>query len=167
MKVLDLRELLWERGLVERRWMLTYIKKAEVVEILTKGVPPPEPYIALLRQRQKTHMTKATSARRDRAARFGVATLTPAEKIQRILHENPILEYVGTRVFPDGFESASGYRRGTRAIVVRTPDGAELLLTKGEAEMLRDLGIGIPHSAFSATKKVARPTTARTMKDMF
>ncbi|MCW4026126.1 MAG: hypothetical protein NWE76_01415 [Candidatus Bathyarchaeota archaeon] len=159
--------MLWDRKLVSSRWMLTYIRKAEAVELLEAEQLISDDFVSELRQRQATHMEKAIAARKSRAERFGVSSLTHQERVEILVKENSPLEYVGTKTFEDGFESATGSRRGKYAVILKNADGEELLFTKGEAKIASAAGVSIPFSAFSPSRGNTVFGSGKTIKDVF
>jgi len=163
--VLELRELLWDRSLVPSRWLLTYIRKSEAVDLLEKGEEVSEEFVSALRARQNKHMKGALSARKDRAKQFGISSLTHEERVKLIIEKYGDLKFLESRSYPDGFVSATGSRRGKHAIAFMGPDDEEVVLTKGEARIASSLGVQVPFSAFSNSK--AGKSTGKTLKDVF
>lgn len=167
--VLELRELLADRGLVPSRWMLTYIRKAEAVEILTSNASIDESFTKELRDRQGAHMNKALAARKKRDETFGVKHLTHEERVKRVVRLLGPLKFVDVRVYEDGFESATGSRRGKHAIIFQGRDDIEVILTKGEAKLAAALGVDVPFSAFSFSKNATKSGKdgMKTLRDIF
>ena len=151
-KVLELRELLWAKGLVKSRWMLTYIRKDEAIRYFESSEVLDSYYVEELRERQKKHMSKALAARKNRALKFGATKLTPEESVKQVVVDNPNLEFLETRQYDEGFVSSTGSRRGKHAIVFLGTGGQEILMTKGEGRMALAFGVTIPFSAFLAPK---------------
>lgn len=166
-KVLELRELLWAKGLVESRWMLTYIRKTEALHYLESNIELDSDYVDELRERQQRHMSKALAARKNRALKFGTTKLTLEERVKQVVSDNPSLEFLETRQYDDGYVSSTGSRRGKHAIVFLGNSGQEILLTKGEGRMALAYGVTIPFSAFLTPKAGDRPSDLKGLDDVF
>jgi len=162
--VVRLRELLIERGLVSSKWMVYYIKKHEALKILEVEKPVNSRMVEVLRERQGRHMSKAVASRKRREMMFGIAELTRDEMVQRLVVEHPGLKFSEVKTFSDGFESATGYRRGKQAIVFVDDSGDQVMLTKSEAKMAESHGIRIPSLAYTSSAPDAR---TKTFKDIF
>lgn len=160
--VRELREMLFEHGLVSDRWMLNYIKKHEARTILEKEKKVNSRMVVVLRERQRKHLDGAAAARKRRADMFGIEDLTRPEMVAKLVSENPDLKFLGLRRFDEPFVSATGFKRGKIARVFVNDAGTEMLFTKAEAEMLEEHGIKVPSKAYDTSSEAPK-----TMRDMF
>lgn len=86
-----------------------------------------------------------------------VSELTAAEKLKQ-LAKTHTLSFVGRRTSDEPFTSFTGTTRSKSAIVMKTEQGVEVLLTAGEARQLIQLGVAVPEQAF---KEPRPPKTKR------
>ena len=158
----ELRELIWERGLVDQRWKLNYIRKNEAVSLLERyatSAEVPDTYIKVLEERRVRHRTSVRRSRKNRKLAFGVK-LTKDELRRRAQNKAPQLKYKGKRVIEEGFVSYMGSTRAKMAVVFEDDVGTEILLTTTEAQKLVAYGLKAPKQAFTnyANKKRHRTT---------
>ena len=177
--VRELREMLWEAEAVPRRWMLSYIKKQEAVDLMsaldttseTETIVLPDDYQQALKARQDSHVKKAQRAKKNREEQFGVSATTHRERL-RIIHESaaPLL-YTGKAFFEDGFTSAAGSVRGKMALKFQTDQEDDVyLFTRAEAQILQEWGVEVPSGALHYSKDKATITHrlgGKTLKDVF
>lgn len=159
LNIRQLQELLWERELVPKRWMLFQLKRHEVIRILELNRAITEKDQTTLQNRQKRKTQKSMKAAKDRTQQFGTSKLTPEERLKQAIDTRGPLTFRGMREFEEPFESAAGSRRGKVAVVFTDSEGNDFLLTKGEAEKAKGMGVPVPFHVFQATRKVKLPKT--------
>lgn len=170
--VRHLRELVWDRGLVAKRWMLNYIRKKEAITLLVtynSEAEVPVEYKELIKKRSADHRKKVYQSRKDRQAKFG-APLTRDERLKLIMNNAESLTFKDKVEHDDGFTSYLGSTRGKIAFVFNDANGVEYLFTKSEVQKLSALGLYVPRGVMNATKTT--PTTAKTerrkrLKDLY
>lgn len=169
--VRQLRELVWNKGLVKKRWMLNYIRKGEAKTLLVKYnsvEEVPEAYITTIKKRSSDHRKKVYQSRKDRQARFG-APLTRDERVKRVMNTAETLVYKERVEHPEGFTSYLGSTRGKIAFVFVDDTGDEYSFTKAEVQKMAQLGLYVPRGVLTNTQaKPAKPAKpSKRLKDLF
>lgn len=168
--VRQLRELVWSRGLLEKRWMLNYVRKREAITLLVKfdsAEQVPVAYVDTIRQRSSIHRKKVYQSRKDRQARFG-APLTREERVKYVMNTADKLTFKERVEHPEGFTSYLGSTRGKIAFVFCDASGTEYEFTKSEVQKMSAMGLYVPRGVLSGSKTTAEPVKpSRRLKDLF
>lgn len=167
--VRELRELIWKRGLMPKRWMLNYVKKKEAVTILSSFNTVnevPEKYLETIKKRNSVHRKKVYRSRKSRQDKFGTA-LTREERLKYIVNTAERLVFKEKRDLADGFTSYLGSTRGKIAFVFEDANNAEYLFTKSEVQSLSSMGLYIPRGIMNAGPTPHKETTKKRLKDIF
>ncbi len=168
--VRQLREMVWNKGLLSKRWMLNYVRKKEAINLLTKfskGEDVPEAYVKVIKERSSKHRKKVYKSRKDRQALFG-APLSRDERLQVATKSASRLVFKERREYDVKFTSYLGSTRAKVAFVFNDPEGTEFLFTKSEVKKLSSMGLYVPRGILSseATPKAGEPSRRR-LKDLF
>jgi hypothetical protein len=165
--VRQLRELIWDKGLLPKRWMLNYVRKNEAIELLRRyenSEEVPEVYMKLIKQRSSEHRKKVYRSRKNRQAKFG-ATLSREERFKVVSNTAPSLKFKERREYDDNFTSYLGSTRAKTAFVFVDESDSEYLFTKGEVQKLASMGLYVPRGTLSSEPA---PTKSRKrLKDLF
>ncbi len=169
--VRQLRELVWDKGLVGKRWMLNYIRKREAITLLVKfdsADEVPEAYITTIKRRNSEHRKKVYQSRKDRQAKFG-APLTRDERVKRVMNTADTLIYKERVEHAEGFTSYLGSTRGKIAFVFQDSSGDEYSFTKAEVQKMAALGLYVPRGVLSGSQPKAAAATkpSKRLKDLF
>ena len=173
--VRQLRELVWDKGLLSKRWMLNYVKKREAITLLVKYTAPeevPEQYLERIRKRNADHRKKVYQSKKDRQAKFG-APLTREERVRLVMNTADSLIFKEKVEHPDGFTSYLGSTRGKFAFVFNDSAGTEYSFTKSEVQKMSSLGLYVPRGVMTnaATRPTQQTSNTKTrskkLKDLF
>lgn len=167
----ELKELLWEHGLVPKRWMLNYIKKAEALYLsnnLDTFKELPDSYLKVIKERCSKHRKKVYKSRKNRDKDFSTS-LTKEEKFKLILNTAESLIFSEVIEVPEGFTSFFGSTRGKLAFVFKDVSGTEYMFTRSEVEKFSKSGLYVPRGILSVSRtKTSKPAkSANRLKDIF
>jgi hypothetical protein len=167
--VRQLRELVWSNGLIEKRWMLNYVKKKEAIALLTKFTHPdevPEKYLEKIKARSSDHRKKVYRSKKDRQAKFG-APLTREERLKLVMNTADSLIFKEKIEHDSGFTSYLGSTRGKIAFVFIDSSGAEYSFTKAEVQRMSALGLYIPRGVMTNAQTKPNTSTSRKLRDLY
>ena len=167
--VRQLRELVWNNGLIEKRWMLNYVKKKEAIALLTKFTHKdevPEKYIEKIKARSADHRKKVYKSKKDRQTKFG-APLTREERLKLVMNTADSLIYKEKVEHEDGFTSYLGSTRGKIAFVFTDSKGTEYSFTKAEVQRMSALGLYIPRGIMTNSQVKPNSTPSRKLRDLY
>lgn len=168
--VRQLRELVWSRGLIEKRWMLNYVKKGEAISLLVKyesAENVPVEYLDTIKRRNSVHRKKVYQSRKDRQARFG-APLTREERVKYVMNTADKLTFKERIEHSEGFTSYLGSTRGKIAFVFCDASGVEYQFTKSEVQKMSSMGLYVPRGVLTGSKTTATPPKpSKRLKDIF
>lgn len=169
--VRELREKVFESGLIEKRWMLTYIRKKEAITLLslyTSADEVPENYMKIIRERNSKHRKKVYMGRKRRQEKFG-APLSREERFKLAANEAESLKYKERKVLEDGFTSFLGSTRAKIAFVFVDGSGKEYLFTRSEVQKLKTMGLSVPRGVLttSSQPKTEAAKKSKKLKDLF
>ena len=167
--LVSLRSLLWERELLPKKWMLNYVKKAEVIHLLENvqaNTGAPESYIKTIKERCSAHRKKVYRSKKNRQS--GVPDLTREERLKLVLNTANSLIFVSVEE-TSGFTSYLGSKKGKVAFVFKDSNETVYQFTRSEVERLSSMGLYIPRGVLSSSRtKVQKPVKAtNTLKDLF
>lgn len=167
----DLKDLIWGRGIIPKRWMLNYVKKSEAVylaENIFSAEDLPKSYVKVIKERCSKHRKKVYRSRKNRQLELS-SGLTKEEKIKRVLNTADSLIFVEAVDVPEGFTSYLGSSRGKLAFVFKDPEGVQYKFTRTEVEKLAKAGLYVPRGVLSVSRtKMNKPAKAsNTLKDIF
>lgn len=171
MTLYELKEILWVRGVIPKKWMLNYIKKAEAVYLATNvhsSEEMPDAYIKVIKERCSKHRKKVYRSRKNRQNTFATE-LTKEEKLKRVINNADALIFIETLDQPEGFTSYLGSSRGKLAFVFKDTNDNKYMFTRTEVEKLAKAGLYIPRGVLSTsrTKVQAPPKASNRLKDIF
>jgi len=166
-----LREELWKRGLIPKRWMLNYVRKSEAVHLLThvNSIEDlPVNYITTIKKRCSAHRKKVYQSRKTRQGALG-ASLSKEEKLKKMLNTADTLVFVEVEQTEDGFTSYLGSGKGKLAFVFKDASDTIYRFTRTEVEKLASMGLYIPRGVLSSSRtRVDQPAkSTKTLKDIF
>jgi len=169
MTLVDLRQLLWDKELLPKKWMLNYVKKAEAIHLLenlqtTNSIP--DSYIKTIKERCSVHRKKVYRSKKKRQS--GAPELTREERLKLVLNTADSLVFVSIEE-TDGFVSYLGSKKGKVAFVFKDSKDTSYLFTRSEVEKLSNMGLYVPRGVLSSSRtKVQKPAkTTNTLKDIF
>lgn len=169
--LVQLREELWARGLIPKRWMLNYVRKAEAIHLLNNISSKdelPASYVKTIKGRSSVHRKKVYQSRKKRKAGFG-ASLTKEERLKKVANMADALIFVEVEHNEEPFTSYFGSTKAKLAFVFRDSSGTTYKFTRTEVEKLSALGLYVPRGVMSNSRtKVDKPAKAtKTLKDIF
>lgn len=169
--LVKLRNEVWGRSLVPKKWMLNYIRKNEALYLLNNlkhGETAPESYISTIKYRCSVHRKKVYQAKKDRSKIFGTG-LTKEERYRKVVNTADTLSFVRVDQNEEPFVSYFGSTRGKVAFVFKDSNDDEYLFTRTEVEKLASAGLHIPRGVISSLRtKTDQPAKAtKTLRDIF
>lgn len=167
----ELKELLWTRGVIPKRWMLNYIKKAEAVYLadnVKEGDGLPDAYLTVIKERCSKHKKKVYRSRKNRQQSFS-SDLTKDEKLKLVVNTANSLVFSEVVEVEEGFTSYLGSSRGKIAFIFHDAANSEYKFTRTEVEKLVKLGLYIPRGVLSTSRtKIQKPAaSSKRLKDIF
>jgi len=167
----ELKALLWDRGIIPKKWMLNYVRKSEAVHLLnniTTAEELPQNYIKTIKERCSQHRRKMYKSKKDRESGFGTP-LTREERLRLVMNTAVSLTFINAQPRPDGFVSYLGSKKGKTAFVFKDSSETVYLFTRSEVEKLSSMGLYVPRGTLTASRnKIQRPAkSANTLKDIF
>jgi len=167
----ELRQRLWDSGVVPKKWMLNYIKRAEAIYLLDNITPPnimPDNYTKIIKERCSKHRKKMYRSKKNRQAGFA-APLTREERLRHVMNTAEALTFVEINEHKEGFVSYLGSRRGKVAFTFKDSSDATYLFTRAEVEKLASMGLYVPRGVItSARNKIQKPAkSTNTLKNIF
>jgi len=169
--LVELRAMLWDRGLLPKKWMLNYVKKAEAIHLL-KNVSSleelPPNYVKIIKERCSQHRKKVYRSKKNRQSGFGTP-LTRDERLRLVMNTADSLTFVEVKEFEDGFTSYLGSKRGKVAFIFKDAADSPYQFTRSEVEKLSGMGLYLPRGVLTTSRnKVQKPAkSANTLKDLF
>jgi len=166
--VRQLRELVWTKELVPKRWMLNYIKKKEAIELLVRfssAEEVPDRYIDTIKSRNSQHRKKVYNSKKSRQKKFG-ATLTREERLKFVINSAERLLFKERKEVPEGFTSFLGSTRGKYAYVFVDVNEEEYLFTKLEVRKLSSMGLFVPRGAMTGSTAAPKTESRKLLKDI-
>lgn len=168
---MKLRNELWSRKYIPKKWMLNYVKKSEAIYILNNFSSQsdiPKSYIETIRSRCSIHRKKVYKAKKDRIKNFGT-NLTKEERYRKIINSADKLVFVEVEQNDSAFTSYFGSTKGMTAFIFRDSNNELYRFTRTEVEKLVSLGLYLPRGVLSTSRtKVSKPAkSTKTLKDIF
>lgn len=169
--LVQLREELWTRGLIPKRWMLNYVRKAEALHLLQNIQSQdelPKSYVKTIKDRSSAHRKKVYQSRKKRKAGFATS-LTKEERLKKVANIADTLSFVEVEHNDEPFTSYFGSTKAKLAFVFKSTDGEKYRFTRTEVERLIALGLYVPRGVMSNSRtKVDKPAKSnKTLKDIF
>lgn len=166
--VRQLREMVWLKGLLPKRWMLNYVKKAEAISMLVSFQHPheiPVQYLETIKKRNSEHRKKVYRSRKSRQEKFGAA-LTREERLKFVINAADTLLFKEHHEIEDGFTSFLGSTRAKHAFIFVDSSDNKYMFTKAEVQKLSSMGLYIPHGILSVPS-TAKSSNKKTLRDIF
>jgi hypothetical protein len=166
-----LKEELWAKGLIPKRWMLNYVRKSEAIHLLTNVESPeavPTNYVTIIKQRCSNHRKKVYQSRKNRQEGFGAA-LSKEEKLKKIANTADTLIFVELENHDSAFTSYLGSNKAKLAFVFKDQSGTLYKFTRTEIEKLASMGLYVPRGVLSSARtRIDKPAkSTKTLKDIF
>lgn len=153
-----LRNILRDRGIITKTWMLNYVRKSEAIYLLSfddtldHTLTVPENFRLILKHRRKESVKKYNQNRAYRQRSFSIDNPTKEEVLRHLAMTKADMKFLRHETHPEGFDSVTGHTRASLALVF-TDGISEFMVSKAEAKKLESFGISIPPRAYSPIKK--------------
>jgi len=169
--LVQLREELWDRELIPKRWMLNYVRKAEAIHLLnniSSKAELPSSYVSTIKDRSSAHRKKVYQSRKKRKAGFA-ASLTKEERLKKVANTADTFTFVEVEHNEEPFTSYFGSTKAKIAFVFKDKTGTIYRFTRTEVDRLSALGLYVPRGVMSNSRtKVDKPAkSTKTLKDIF
>ena len=174
--VRQLRETVWDRGLLPKKWMLNYVKKDEALTLLAQEqllngnlqeevIPE---YTEEIKVRVSEHRAKSYRAKKDRKEIFGIQSATREERLKSVLNKIGTLEFREKQRYEENFTSSLGSTRGNIAFIFTDPFGDVYQFTKNEVQLLLENGLELPRGILTSfAPNNSKASIGPKLKDIF